>query len=70
MYGESAWERFLGCKMIAMMPNQGLDEALSSLHQTLRFYMTQPAEAPPVCTELAHGTVVGHSERAHLVIEE
>lgn len=39
---ESRFPRFLGCLMIGMMPDRGLEEALFALRDMLDFYAEQP----------------------------
>ncbi len=39
--GEYALERFLGCLLLGIMPDEGLEEALFSLHDMLRFYRNE-----------------------------
>jgi hypothetical protein len=70
MYGETALERFLGCVMIGMMPDQGLEEALYSLRDMLEFYRQKPVHlygAQPK-SETINATVVEWKKRPDLVI--
>lgn len=70
MSGETALERFLGCLMIARMPNEGLGEALFTLRDMLDFYTHPPMllhGAPPKA-ETIKATVVERKKRPDLVI--
>lgn len=40
-HGEHALERFLGCILIGVMPDEGLEEALFSLHDMFEFYQRE-----------------------------
>lgn len=70
MYGESALERFLGCVMIGMMPDQGLEEALYSLRDMLEFYSQEPLHLPSARpkTETLNAIVEDRKKRPDLVI--
>lgn len=69
IHGELALERFLGCMMVAMMPDQGLEEALYSLKDMLVFYNSQPANrGVGRVSELIEGAVIGTTKRPDIVI--
>lgn len=67
--GQTALERFLGCLMIAVMPQDGLEEALHSLRDMLEFYKRPPT---PQRVQLKRApleaTVVDRRKRPDLVI--
>lgn len=70
MYGETALERFLGCLMIGMMPDEGLEETLYSLRDMLEFYSHLPLllHGAPAKSETINATVVDRKKRPDLVI--
>ncbi len=68
MRGETALERFLGCVMIGVMPDQGLEEALYSLWDMLEFYSQEPLHRAPLKPETINATVVDRKKRPDLVI--
>jgi len=69
MSGETAAERFLGCFMIGMMPDQGLEEALYSLRDMLKFYNEESlGHVARLKPERISGTVIGRKKRPDLVI--
>ena len=66
---ESALERCLGCWMVGMMPDRGLEEALYALKDMLEFY----GEELPEARALPEGrtitaVVVGREKRPDLFI--
>ena len=70
MSGRTALERWAGCAMMAMMPEQGLEEALYSLWDMLEFYRTQPPEPAVRQPQLMEGTIVEERNRPGLIITE
>lgn len=70
MYGETAFVRFLGCLMIGLMPDEGLDEALSSLRDMLEFYGQKPAgiHHTPQIPQTINARIIEQKKRPDLVI--
>lgn len=70
MNGETALPRFLGCVMVGMMPDQGLEEALYSLRDMLAFYVQQPVRLHAALpkAETINATIVDRKKRPDLVI--
>ena len=69
--GEEAVKRFLGCAIIATMPSEALEEALSSLRDILVFSLEDrllPLQLQSRQKRLT-GTAIGASERPVLMIE-
>lgn len=67
--GDTALERFFGCVMIGMMPDEGLDEALQALRDMLEFYSREPAR--PLVVQPARtvgAVVVGRRRRPDMTI--
>lgn len=63
--------RFLGCVMIGLMPSDGLEEALVSLHDMLKFYYWKPSPSPARQTKaLVGANIADHRKRPDLLITE
>ena len=68
---ETGLERLIGCVMIGIMPDEGLEEALLSLHDMLEFYNRKPSPRPvQLARTPINGTIVGRRKRPDLVISE
>lgn len=68
-HGETALERFLGCVMMGIMPDEGLEEALYSLRDMVEFYNRQPLpHHSPLTSAPIDATIVGRKKRPDLVI--
>lgn len=70
MYGETALERFIGCIMLGIMPNQGVEEALNSLWEMFNYYSEEPlySERSQVKPQTVSGTIVDKKKRPDLII--
>lgn len=63
--------RYLGCIMIGVMPDEGLEEALFSLHDMLEFYRHKPASHPARLTAKAIDATIGdRKKRPDLILSE
>ena len=71
MRGETCVERFLGCLIVGMMPDEGLEEALVSLAEMWRFYIEAINIRPATrqLPEAVDAAVVEHGKRRELVID-
>lgn len=69
--GEHSVKRLLGCVLLAIMPDEGLNEVLVSLREAFDYYVveTHSALPPPVSGELRAGSLLPATERADLVVE-
>lgn len=70
MRGKTSAERYIGCLMLGIMPDEGLEEALQSLAGMLEYYSEQidtwfSARQLP---EVIDGTITGEKKRRDLVI--
>lgn len=66
---KTAVERFVACTLIGMMPEKGLEEALSSLWDMLQFYSKPLALAAPKSkTEIISATITDKKKRPDLII--
>ena len=70
--GLNVLRRFVGCVMMMTMPEPGLEEALASLEDVFEstWYQTHGVLHRPATTRPWTGTVIGVSDRPHLVISE
>lgn len=63
--------RCLGCIMIGFMPDEGLEEALFSLHDMLEFYNHKPVPRPArLAPKAIDATIAGKRKRPDLVLTE
>jgi hypothetical protein len=71
-YGQTSLERFVACAMIAMIPNEGLEEALYSLRDMLSFYREDYSRLPSIqrLPETVDATVVAETKRSDLLITQ
>lgn len=68
---KAAFERYLGCIMIGIMPDEGLQEALFSLRDMWEFYRHKPAPRPArLIRAPIDATVVNRKKRPDLVLTE
>ncbi len=58
--------------MVSVMPDQGLEEALYTLRDVLKFHSEQPSRLQrlPMKREPVYGTIADREKRPHLVIAE
>lgn len=69
MEGETALQRFLGCILIAVIPDEGLEEALLSLREMWEFYTREPSARPMRLAPKAIDATIGDKKkRPNLVI--
>jgi len=70
--GESTVKRLLGCAMIAVMPEEGIEEALQCLKDILEFWHHPAQRMLPSTPTIHHTTakVLSISERPDLIISE
>lgn len=71
--GETALERFVGCTMIGLMPDDGLEEALHLLRDMFEFYSQrylywQSDERRKQLPQRVDADLVGERKRPDLVI--
>ena len=69
--GETGLKRVLGCILISVMPEKGLEETLVTLKDIFQFYI-EKLGAPPALTPPSHvmGIVGNAQKRPGLTIEE
>lgn len=72
MLGENAVKRLMGCVIMVTMPEEGVEEALSTLRDIYEFTVQASSLAlpPPVRQQRVTGIVVAKSQRPELVISE
>ena len=70
--GQYALKRWLGCVILAMIPEDALNEALESLKDIMEFYAYTPHHTLPSLgiTRYTTGRIVSKSQRSDLVISE
>lgn len=63
--------RYLGCIIIGFMPDEGLEEAILSLHDMLEFYSHKPAPRPArLAPKEIDATIGNKKKRPDLVLTE
>ncbi len=72
LIGHNAVKRLLGCYMLGVMPDEGINEALSTLKDMFQYYShpAYPALATPVTAHRITGKVLSVSKRPDLIIAE
>lgn len=70
--GQNVLKRWLGCVMLAMIPEDALNEALESLKDIMEFHTYAMHDMIPSSRITRHttGTIVSTSQRPDLVISE
>lgn len=68
--GEDALKRWLGCVILSLMPEEGLEEALLSLKDILEFRSYTKPHTKPRISHHTTGKVVSKSQRPDLVVSE
>ena len=67
----TVYKRMLGCLLMIMMPESGLDEATLGLRDALDFHVpARPILRGASRGKLGHGVVASKSERPDLVLAE
>ncbi|MDP2673714.1 MAG: hypothetical protein Q8Q00_02270 [Dehalococcoidia bacterium] len=70
--GDDVAKRAIGCWMLFIMPEEGVDEALTSLKEMVEYHYetSRGILSPPAKTLTQRGRIVGTAERPDLIISE
>ncbi|PVV83534.1 hypothetical protein [Dehalogenimonas alkenigignens] len=69
-FGQVEIARFAGCVMFALMPGEGLSEAVDTIKSIFNNYSFTPGkpQIPAISTKIGRAKVVAHQERENMAV--